>query len=178
MYVHNVVGTGSYTTSTANMYHKDRFHVPSRPLHPFRHVRHDRAVVLLLLRLQLLGVLHLLEVLYVLYMLYLWGLLWWGWRQNHSDHLPCIRGGRLTPGAKVFLFEFFLQQHLPGLVCFVVHRSVVVVVFFFSCLVPNVPFVQLKPLQFVLFHALHFAFGGVVFSLQVVPRKRLNFISQ
>jgi hypothetical protein len=29
MYFHNVVGTGSYTTSTTNMYHKDRFHVPS-----------------------------------------------------------------------------------------------------------------------------------------------------
>ena len=28
MYFHNVVGTGSYTTSTTNMYHKDRFHVP------------------------------------------------------------------------------------------------------------------------------------------------------
>ena len=27
MYVHHVVGTGSYTTSTTNMYHKDRFHV-------------------------------------------------------------------------------------------------------------------------------------------------------
>ena len=29
MYFHNVVGTRSYTTSTTNMYHKDRFHVPS-----------------------------------------------------------------------------------------------------------------------------------------------------
>ena len=28
MYFHNVVGTRSYTTSTTNMYHKDRFHVP------------------------------------------------------------------------------------------------------------------------------------------------------
>ena len=28
MYFHHVVGTGSYTTSTTNMYHKDRFHVP------------------------------------------------------------------------------------------------------------------------------------------------------
>ena len=28
-YFHNVVGTRSYTTSTTNMYHKDRFHVPS-----------------------------------------------------------------------------------------------------------------------------------------------------
>ena len=27
MYFHHVVGTGSYTTSTTNMYHKDRFHV-------------------------------------------------------------------------------------------------------------------------------------------------------
>ena len=27
MYVHHVVGAGSYTTSTTNMYHKDRFHV-------------------------------------------------------------------------------------------------------------------------------------------------------
>ena len=27
MYFHNVVGTGSYTTSTTNMYNKDRFHV-------------------------------------------------------------------------------------------------------------------------------------------------------
>ena len=27
MYVHHVVGTESYTTSTTNMYHKDRFHV-------------------------------------------------------------------------------------------------------------------------------------------------------
>ena len=30
MYFHNVVGTGSYTTSTTNMYHKDRFHGPAR----------------------------------------------------------------------------------------------------------------------------------------------------
>jgi hypothetical protein len=29
MYFHNIVGTGSYTTCTANMYKKDRFHVPS-----------------------------------------------------------------------------------------------------------------------------------------------------
>ena len=29
MYFHNVVGTGSYTTSTTNMYNKDRFHVPA-----------------------------------------------------------------------------------------------------------------------------------------------------
>jgi hypothetical protein len=28
MYFHNVVGTGSYTTSTTNMYNKDRFHSP------------------------------------------------------------------------------------------------------------------------------------------------------
>ena len=28
MYFHNVAGTGSYTTSTTNMYNKDRFHVP------------------------------------------------------------------------------------------------------------------------------------------------------
>jgi hypothetical protein len=37
MYVHNVVGTGSYTTSTANMYNKYRFHVPlvSNSLSPF-----------------------------------------------------------------------------------------------------------------------------------------------
>ena len=28
MNVHNVVGTGSYTTSTTNMYNKDQFHVP------------------------------------------------------------------------------------------------------------------------------------------------------
>ena len=28
MYFHNVVGTGSYTTSTTNMYNYDRFHVP------------------------------------------------------------------------------------------------------------------------------------------------------
>ena len=35
MYFHNVVGTGSYTTSTTNMYHKDRFHVPG-----FRCVAH------------------------------------------------------------------------------------------------------------------------------------------
>ena len=27
MYFHIVVGTGSYTTSTTNMYNKDRFHV-------------------------------------------------------------------------------------------------------------------------------------------------------
>ena len=27
MYFHNVVGTGRYTTSTTNMYNKDRFHV-------------------------------------------------------------------------------------------------------------------------------------------------------
>ena len=29
MYFHNVVGTGSYTTSTTNMYHKDRFYLHS-----------------------------------------------------------------------------------------------------------------------------------------------------
>ena len=28
MYFHSVVGTGRYTTSTTNMYNKDRFHVP------------------------------------------------------------------------------------------------------------------------------------------------------
>ena len=28
MYFHNVAGTGSYTTSTTNMYNKYRFHVP------------------------------------------------------------------------------------------------------------------------------------------------------
>ena len=28
MYFHNVVGTGSYTTSTTNMYNKYQFHVP------------------------------------------------------------------------------------------------------------------------------------------------------
>ena len=28
MYFHTVGGTGSDTTSTTNMYHKDRFHVP------------------------------------------------------------------------------------------------------------------------------------------------------
>jgi hypothetical protein len=28
MYFQNVVGTESYTTSTTNMYNKDRFHVP------------------------------------------------------------------------------------------------------------------------------------------------------
>ena len=27
MYFHNIVGTGSYITSTTNMYQKDRFHV-------------------------------------------------------------------------------------------------------------------------------------------------------
>ena len=31
MNFHNVVGTGSYTTSTTNMYNKYRFHVPSPP---------------------------------------------------------------------------------------------------------------------------------------------------
>ena len=30
MYFHSVVGTGSYTTSTTNMYNKDRFHVPAQ----------------------------------------------------------------------------------------------------------------------------------------------------
>jgi len=34
MYFHNVVGTGSYTTSTTNMYNKDRFHVPFPFLFP------------------------------------------------------------------------------------------------------------------------------------------------
>jgi hypothetical protein len=28
MYFHNLIGTGSYTTSTTNMYNKDRCHVP------------------------------------------------------------------------------------------------------------------------------------------------------
>ena len=30
MYFHNVVGTGSYTTSTTNMYNKYQFHVPAK----------------------------------------------------------------------------------------------------------------------------------------------------
>ena len=34
MYFHNVVGTGSDTTSTTNMYHKDRFHVPGVAIWP------------------------------------------------------------------------------------------------------------------------------------------------
>ena len=29
MYLHDSINTGRYTTSTTNMYHKDRFHVPS-----------------------------------------------------------------------------------------------------------------------------------------------------
>ena len=53
--------------------------------------------------------------------------------------------GRLGPGSEVFLFEVLLDQHLPGLVLFVVHQAAVLVVPFFACLVPNVPFVQLKP---------------------------------
>ena len=38
MYVHHVVGTGRYTTSTTNMYDKDRFHVPAFLwAHPWTH---------------------------------------------------------------------------------------------------------------------------------------------
>ena len=49
MYVHNVVGTGSYTTSTTNMYHKDRFHVPLGPhRHPVQNAC-QRFVLLLVL---------------------------------------------------------------------------------------------------------------------------------
>jgi hypothetical protein len=33
MYLHNVAGTGSYTTSTTDMYHKDRFYVPDKVKH-------------------------------------------------------------------------------------------------------------------------------------------------
>jgi hypothetical protein len=38
MYVHHVGGTGRYTTSTTNMYHQDRFHVPcfAASVHFFR----------------------------------------------------------------------------------------------------------------------------------------------
>ena len=43
MYFHIVVGTGSYTTSTTNMYNKHRFHV-QQPLaqRSVRHTQHQR----------------------------------------------------------------------------------------------------------------------------------------
>ena len=41
MYFHNLIGTGSYTTSTTNMDHKDRFYVLARTGTVVAVVRHS-----------------------------------------------------------------------------------------------------------------------------------------
>jgi hypothetical protein len=44
MYVHNVVGTGSYTTSTTNMYNKDQFHVHPAAAPPLPPIKSSKGI--------------------------------------------------------------------------------------------------------------------------------------
>ena len=44
MYVHNVPGTGSYTTSTTNMYNKDQFHVHPAAAPPLPPIKSSKGI--------------------------------------------------------------------------------------------------------------------------------------